>query len=273
DGRLVDVQVEYAYKSDHHGLATGLISILTDITERKKAEMALFEYQKQLRALTADLALAEERERRRIATNLHDRVSQKLAVAKMKLGALEASAGPGDLSTQIRTVRDLVGQAIGESRSLTLELSPPILYELGFEAAVDWLSEKVRQEHGLPVEVYHHRFGHPLQEDVQVLLFRGVDELLHNVVKHARARTALVAIEPEDDLVRVTVSDDGDGFDLARPDSSSDQNRGFGLFNLKERLEHIKGSLHIDSNPGRGTRVVMTVPLDQEAVQGYGRPD
>jgi len=231
-----------------------------DITERKKAEEKLFLYQQQLRSLASELSLAEERLRRRIATHVHDNIGQNLAIAKIKLDSLRDSAASPELAKALMEVTEMIGQAIQSSRSLTFELSPPVLYELGLEPAVEWLLRNTRKQHAIATDFVSDGLEKPLDDDVRILLFQAVRELLVNVAKHAKAKNVKVYSRRVRNHIHVTVEDDGTGFDMSRVNLAG----GFGLFSIRERLGHIGGRLQIRSRPQGGTRVTMTVPIDSD---------
>jgi PAS domain S-box-containing protein len=258
------------------------VGFFTDITERRKAELALQKAHdeleirvkqrtsdlaranQQLLSLASELSLAEERLRRQIATNVHDHIGQNLAISKIKLESLRESVSSPKLTALLNEIRELIGQTIESSRSLTFELSPPVLYELGFEAAVEWLVRNTRQKHGLSTDFQSDGRPKPLSFNVRVLLFQAVRELLVNIAKHANARNVTVWTRRVDDQVQVTVEDDGVGFDTSRLGSHTNQTEGFGLFSIRERLGYIGGSLDVDSRPGLGTRVTLVTPIEQE---------
>jgi PAS domain S-box-containing protein len=236
-----------------------------DITERKKAEQKLLDYQGQLRSLTSEVTLAEESERRRIAEGLHDQVSQSLAISKIELDALRHSVSPRDPGQVLKEVSDSLGKAIDNIRSLMFDLSFPILYELGFETAVAaWLTDQIQEKHGIATEFQDDEQPKPLDDDVRVFLFRDVRELLINVVKHAQAKKVKVSIRKVGSEMYVSVEDDGRGFDLEKIAATAVREGGFGLFSIRERLEHLGGHLEIESAPGRGCKVTMTAPLKQK---------
>jgi len=259
DGVEFPIEISLSPVETEEGLL--VISDIRDITERRRTEQQLLLYQGQLRSLASELVSAQEEERRRIAMDLHDRIGQTLAVAKMTLGALRERAGSVALAESLEEVRRLVDQAVQDARSLTFELSPPTLHELGLEATIEWLAEQVQGRHGIRVEVEGDGRQIPLEDGVRDLLFRAVQELLVNVVKHARARRARVSSRREDGVIRVEVEDDGVGIDLSGNGHGTDRNGGFGLFSIRERLAHVGGSIEIASGPGQGTRVVLTAPL------------
>jgi len=233
-----------------------------DITDRKRVEQEVLRYQERLRALPARLSAAEERERRRIAADLHDGISQSLALAIMKLGVLEGAMGRRDEAEALREVRELAEQALQAARSLTSELSPPVLAEFGFAEALEWLAERTGERYGLPVRVEHQSPPPQLGEQAKMVLFKAVRELLVNVAKHAQAAGASVTTRTERDRVIVTVADDGRGM-AGGPDSGrSVTSRGFGLFNVHEQLGQLGGEMEMESHPGRGTRVILAVPIE-----------
>ncbi|MCX5683696.1 MAG: sensor histidine kinase, partial [Planctomycetota bacterium] len=233
-----------------------------DITDSKKTEEQLTVYQRRLRTLGAKLAVAEEQERRRIAADLHDDVAQNLSLAKLKLQTLRAH--PDTAPEIVQEIEELVGHAILSTRSLLFELSPPPLYELGLEAAVEWLAEKTQAEHKLAVAVEDDRQPKPLGEEIRGILFRAVRELLHNTVKHANARKVGIAIRRDGPFIRVEVADDGAGVNLERARPPGDASGGFGLFQIRERLDYFGGRMEIHSGRERGTRVVLLAPLQKE---------
>ena len=157
-------------------------------------EKKLLDYQAQLKSLASELTLTEERERRRIATDIHDRISQGLVISKMKLEQLRESEASDHIAGELDEVCHMLGQSIDSGRLLTFDLGSPILYELGFEAAVaEWLTEQVRK-HNIETEFEDDEEPKPLDDDVRGVLFRMVRELLFNVIKHARAKKVKVSV-------------------------------------------------------------------------------
>lgn len=218
------------------------------------------QFQQHLRSLASQLAMTEERERKRLATGLHDRIGQPLAVLKMKLDALEVPARSTILARQLERIRDLANQAIQETRSFTFELSPPILYELGLEAALEWLTERFQEQYDIACIFQDDAQPKPLNDDARGLVFWSVRELLMNVVRHAEARTAKVSTWREGDYLRVRVEDDGVGFKTADIEGVT---RKFGLFSIRQRLPEFGGQLELESQRRRGTRATLTMRLDR----------
>jgi PAS domain S-box-containing protein len=236
----------------------------TDIDDQKRAEERVKAHQRRLRSLGAKLAVAEEQERRRIAAGLHDNVVQTLALAKMKLDGLARRKPAASLAPVLREVRDLVAQSIDDTRTLLFDLSPVALYELGFEPAVESLLDRIQAANHLATRFRTDNRPKPVTGDVRVVLFRGVREVLQNVVKHAQARSVGVSVGRDGETVLVEVQDDGVGFDAEKALSIHDADRGFGLFDVRERLDYLGGSLTIQSEPGKGTTVVLRAPLVPE---------
>jgi signal transduction histidine kinase len=232
-----------------------------EITERKRAEARLLTYQQRLRSLASQLSLTEERERRRLATELHDRVSQTLAICKIKLGMLRQLASSTELAEALDEIDKYLKEIVRATRALTFEISSPILYQLGLEAALEWLTEQTWERDGIPSEFRDDRRPKPLDDDVRVLLFQAVRELLVNVAKHAQAHSVKVVIRREDSNVQIVVEDDGVGFTTFPIGSHWSEIKGFGLFSIRERLDYLGGQLKIKSERGNGTRVTLVAPL------------
>lgn len=270
---------------DAAGSVRGCIGAFLNITDRKRAEEADRERENelrrlnlelerrvrertaelalraaQLRALAGELTLSEQRERGRMARILHDHLQQLLVGAKFRMIAL---GNHSDLFVQqtIEEVGQLLDESIQASRSLTAELSPPILHEAGLNAGLEWLARWMRSKHGLSVELSMDP-PVPLPEDVKVLLFESVRELLFNVVKHSQTRSATVALRHGAGDLQVMVSDPGCGFDVQSIPQAGIAAAGFGLFTIRERLELMGGRLEVHSAAGKGSRCLLTVPLD-----------
>ncbi len=268
DGRKLFVSESAFAVKDAKGKTLYYEGTAQDITQRKEAEAKLMLYQQQLRSLASELSLAEERLRRRIAAELHDHIAQNLAISKIKLESLAGDTESGRAKS-LKEVIDLISQTIDVTRTLTFEMSPPILYELGFEAAVGWLARQTRQRFDLDVEFINDEKPKPLNADIRVLLFQAVRELLVNIVKHAKAKMAKVYAGVVDDNIRITVEDNGIGFDTATLNTARDFTKGgFGLFNIRERLDQIGGSVIICSGRKKGTQITMTAPIEKPKKPG-----
>jgi PAS domain S-box-containing protein len=260
DNRVVWGQVTVSLLRAAGGAPQYAIAMIADITQRKKAEEEIRTYQEQLQSLASELSLTEERERHRLATDLHDHIGQALAVSKIKLGVLQKSASSEDQAKSLGEVRELIEQMIHDTRSLTFELSLPVLYELGFESAVEWFAKHIRSQHGIMVDVQKELVPIPMDDEIKVLLFRSVRELMINIVKHAQAHNVRVTIRREDDGINIEVEDDGVGIKDVPRDSRLKSDSGFGLFSIRERLHYLGGRVQVESEKDRGTRITLMVP-------------
>jgi PAS domain S-box-containing protein len=240
------------------------IALFEDITERRESEEKIRTYQKQLQSLASELSLTEERERRQLATVLHDNIAQLLVLAKAKFEKIQESTLYRSLAKPTEEIRRLIDESIRYTRSLIFELSPPILYDLGFEAALEWLADQMKQQHGLTVIVEDDQQPKPLDNEARVLLFRAVRELLFNVLKHAQASCARVCMHREDDFLRVSVEDNGVGFAPDQLSGAPGKVGGFGLFSIRERLNYFGGAMEIRSTPGQVTTVILIMPLQPD---------
>ncbi len=233
-----------------------------EVTERIKAERMILDDQKQLRQLTSELLLIEEKERRKIATGLHDSIGQILAFSSIELANFIKSASPKQ-ARPLAHVRKMIEQAIAEIRTLTFDLSPTVLYTFGLEAAVEHLAEQFSEEHGFQCHFDSCMQDKPISDEVQILLYRSVRELLVNIAKHARANNVNVDLSRSNDHFQIKIEDDGVGFDISKLHSSSKKRNRFGLLSVRERLSHFDGSFDIQSDPGKGTKVKLLVPLER----------
>ena len=231
---------------------------LNETLEQRVAERTVLAEarSKQLQALAVELIEAEERERRRIARLLHDDLQQLLAGARLLLQSVgeELPALP-----ELGEVQRLLEESIGKARRLSHELSPVVLYHSGLAAALGWLSRQMHKQFGLQVQLEADAAEPFERTPLKVFLFRAVQELLFNTVKHAGVKSARVILSESDGHLTVTVSDEGRGFDPAVLDSET-LSAGFGLLSLRERARYIGGSLEIESAAGRGSRFRLKVP-------------
>jgi two-component system, NarL family, sensor histidine kinase UhpB len=234
--------------------------MVEDIGDQKKVERKFCNYQEKLRSVALDLSLAEEGERQRLATGFHDHVGQILSLAQIKLGVLR-QAHTTNLTETIDEIRQLIGQTIRDIRSLNSELSPPILHELGFVAAVEWLGNLIQEKYGINSKVSVDLSPKPLTDEIQILLFHLVRELLEYIVKGSRPNNINIQISRDGSNIVVKIENDGFAADLDA-ESPLPSPYGLGLFGIRERLYHLGGSLEVESEQGLGTRISMAVPLE-----------
>ncbi|RJQ56038.1 MAG: PAS domain S-box protein [Desulfobacteraceae bacterium] len=226
----------------------------------------------QLSRLASELTLAEERERRRLAEILHDHLQQLLVGAKLSVESLAPSVSD-DQQQLFHHACKMLMESIKISRSLTAELSPAVLYQRGFSAALEWLSKWMKEKYELSVELKIDPEIEIYREDMTVLLFQSVRELLFNVVKHARVNLAAVLVSKGDPHhLRIVVRDQGEGFDSDEMCENGGQTSGFGMFTIRERLELLGGRLEIESAPGKGSAFTLIAPLEK-AESGQSEPE
>jgi signal transduction histidine kinase len=238
-------------------------------TELEKLNEELLVSQDQLRSLSSELLLSEERERRRLAEDLHDSIAQLLTLSKFNLDEVRAQSTAGSWQTTLGEVCQYLDEAMEKTRSLMFELSPPDLYTLGLSDGLGGLAERIGRAHNLQIDFSTDEISEgALNEDSSVLLYRSVQELLLNVVKHAEASRAKLSLFRKEDELRVEVEDEGIGCDVSTIEDFGKviKGGGFGLLSIKERLLQMGGRFEIRSQPGKGTVVAMTVPLQKETV-------
>jgi PAS domain S-box-containing protein len=272
--------MRYSPLKDADGEVLGVIGVATDVTERRRAEEelrklneALEERAAQLRELALDLTRVEQRERRRLAEVLHDNLQQLLAVAKLRVAMLASGVQQEEMRDALGQITRLLEDSIRASRTLTAELSAPILYEAGLARALEWLARQMEASYGLDVQVAADADAEPDGEDLCALLFQCVRELLFNVLKHAGVGTACVRMGRFDgDQVRIEVEDEGTGFEPAQLQVEGIPSEGFGLYSIRQRVSLVGGRMEVDSAPGKGTRVRLFAPIRQPAeAQPRGR--
>ncbi len=232
-----------------------------DVTAMREAESALAQHDSQLRALATEITLAEERARRKLASELHDGPAQNLMGLSMQLAEIKRGIEDRDQLQRIDEAEQVLADATLQTRTLMLELAPPGLHESGLLEALRWLAERVAKQQRLIVTVEDDGLQKPLEDQVTVLLFQTVRELLQNVVKHARSKRATVRCAVSDDALSLDVIDPGVGFEVHSIDRLPTRHGGFGLFNIRERLKLMGGSVDIHSIVGEGTTVRIRVPL------------
>ena len=250
------------------------LRVLNDQLEARVAERTRLAEERtdQARRLSFQLTQAERRERRALAELLHDHLQQMLVAAKMRLDKVQRrNEVEGEAAEALDAVGELLDESIAASRSLAVELSPPVLYQAGLAAALEWLGRHQYEKHGLPVAVHAEKDAEPVNEDLRELLFQAARELLFNAVKHARAAQARVSLSPhageDGEAIELTIEDNGQGFHAVATDVP--RSAGFGLASIRERLSTFNGRLEITSSPGNGTQARIRVPrsVDQDIVR------
>ena len=287
DGTLLWVKETVRMVCDAHGNPTALI-VCEDITDRKRAEdeqlhsaarlqhlndsleaqikdrtAALLTKQQQLRALASELSRAEERERKRLSTDLHDNLAQTLALGRMKLGAMAKNLKTEGSSTILQDLNALLDDALNYTRTLMSDLRPTLFGDdHDLKAAIAWVAEKM-QRHGLSVAIQDDGELKLLDEEILTVTYRSIQELLYNVLKHAHTNEATVALRRSGKCLEAAVVDRGAGFDASTMHAPS-KDGCFGLFSIRERVELFGGRLEVTSAANLGSCVRLIVPLKTE---------
>jgi signal transduction histidine kinase len=252
---------------EKNGKYIGTRGICFDITKRKIADLALLknmkriqQYQKILKNINIEITKIEERERRRIAEYLHDSLGQTLSLAFLKLSSIDNNVFEPEVRKKIDEIYMLLTKAINESRVLTYDLSPPILYELGLTSTFKWRLEQIKTMNNIDTQIKGEEINITVKKEITIFVYRIVNELLQNVLKHAKATEIILEIAEKKNKYLISVKDNGIGF---RKDKLSKKEKpdGFGLISIKERLESFKGHMYIKSEPGVGTSATIEIPV------------
>lgn len=249
------------------GSVAGLIMLASDVTERVGYEQRLLEAKRfaevageRLRDLSGRLIDAQEKERGRVARELHDGWNQRLAVLAIELGTLRANPPdqPDETRLRLKAVQEGLMELSADVRSISHELHPASLEHLGLGPALKSFCTDFAEQQGIRVSLELDGLPSRPRPDVALCLYRVAQECLRNVAKHSGAREATVKTSLENGMLELRVHDEGGGFD---PESARNR-RGLGLVSMRERVQIVHGSLDVVSSPGKGTEIVAAVPLN-----------
>ncbi|MEX2362235.1 MAG: PAS domain-containing protein, partial [Balneolaceae bacterium] len=265
---------------NREGDVIGINMVIDEITDRKQFEEKLRQLNStlekrvaertklaeeradKLREMAIQMTHVEENERQRLARVLHDGLQQLLIGAKFNTKLISNQVtGQNEIKEQLEELNEILDQSIEASRSLSYELSPPILHDHGLLAALQWLAN-MRHMKGLTIEIHAENEIPKLSQSLKVLLFQEVKELLINVLKHAHVDKAEVRLSSDEKNISIEVIDEGRGFDMSGDDFGSTKSQG--LRNIREKMELMNGRLEIDSEPGRGSHFTLVVPIDED---------
>ncbi|GGK35474.1 hypothetical protein GCM10007962_32350 [Yeosuana aromativorans] len=238
-------------------------SIMLDVTSRKNTEIKMNEYKKSLQKLTTEMMLVEEKQRKEIAANIHDHLSQSLVISKMKLNDLWKEMETNEKQNEIGTVIKHISEALENTRKITYDLSPPVLYELGLIEAIYWLAEKIENQNQIKVKFKTELNEIKLSEPKLILIYRAVQEIINNAIKHSGATQITILFTKYQFGLQIIIKDEGKGFDKSLLNKQIQINTGFGLFAVRERIENLQGTFIINSTLGLGTEVKILVPLKE----------
>jgi PAS domain S-box-containing protein len=236
-----------------------IVIVVRDISDRQNAEYKIHAYQSKLKTMNSMLTLAEENEKKLIAEAMHDGMGQTLALTKIKLSSLFKETRMTKVQRVIEESVLLIEDVIQETKSLTYDLSPPILYELGLQAAIKWKLLEIQKKHKIETVLITELEDQLFSNNANILIYRIISELLNNIVKHAHAKKIEINLFKDLGGIIIAVKDNGVGFDVNL--ESHVNNNGFGLFSIHERLESIHGLMKIDSASDKGTNVEIKIPI------------
>ena len=253
-----------------------IFAVARDITAHKEAEEQQAVYQERLRHLRNQLSLVEDRQRRELADAIHDGLAQQLFGLRAQITLLKYPERLSDYQGVVATAIEVLDETMVEARSLSFELFPPVLYQVGLEGALEWLAHQYEERSG---QTCHFEvageasYEDNLPQDLRAMAYQSVRELLNNVRKHATANRVDVVLDWQPEQVRLSVVDDGCGFefsDLDRLEIATATASGFGLFSIRERVRSVDGAMVIETSPGQGTSVHLDFPMPEETAAGSG---
>jgi PAS domain S-box-containing protein len=260
DGDIVWIHERAFPIDDLSGRTFRIAGVSENVSERRAASDQMRRYRSRLQKLASELDVACDKERRRIAVGLHDDVGQNLALARLQLSQLGQQI-PDDHRELLESTTELIQRTIDSTRELMFELNPPAIDELGLWPAIEWLVDKLTQQvgPGLQVRLEDDAANSEIGKERESILFRVIRELLHNVAKHAQSEQAVVRRSVTADDLVIQVEDFGCGFS---PPVDMLGTTSLGLFLTRERMRTMNGSIDVQSEPGEGTTVTLTVPLE-----------
>ncbi len=261
DGTLFFVSMSTTIAKDESGKVIHYDGIIEDITKQKMAQAEKEKHQKYLETLSNELTLEQEKTKRNLAIALHDKLGQYLALANFKTNELSKSTTDSKHKKIIGEITTFIEDAIKESRDITYELSPAVLYEMGLIPAISLKLDDIEQDIKIKTSLIDQSKSFVLEENVQIIIFRTISELLQNVKIHSQAKKLIVSFRLLTDVYRITVSDTGTGFDMDTMRERAVSEKKFGLFSIIERIKYIGGEVKIDSIPKKGTKVVIDIPI------------
>jgi len=264
DGREFTGDLHIWKVKDEKGRFRYLEGYIDDITERKEFEKSLKESENRLRFLSSRLLEAQEEERRRISMELHDDLGQSLAALKLQMLAMSKRLGhnQSELKKECQGALSFIDRIIGTTRHLSRALSPSIIQDLKLCGTIRSMLEEFKQYATIDTALEMDDIDALFSEDQQIIIYRILQEALHNIHKHAHARSVAITIRKVAQQVNIKVRDDGQGFDIEQALNLHVADRGLGLAALEERSHMLGGQLVITSKKDRGTSIALTIPCN-----------
>ena len=245
-----------------------LISFITstrDITQWVLAKKEIQEYQTSLQKLTTEITLIEEKQKKEIATNIHDHLSQSLVISRMRISEMKKKPELKKINEDLLFLETHIYEALENSRKITYELSPPVLYQLGIIDALNWFLDNTETTHKIECQINSNTTNIKFSDVKSILLYRSIQEVITNIIKYANASLITLDINKNNNKIDFLITDNGVGFDtsILNKQHHNHSGSGFGLFTVKERIKNIQGEFSIISKTNTGTIVKIIVPLTE----------
>ena len=238
------------------------VSSARNITRWVLAKQEIQEYQTSLQEMTVEITLIEEEQKKEIASNIHDHLSQSLVISKMRINQLKKNPQLKMIEDDLKFIEEHISEALDNSRKITYELSPPVLYQLGIIDALNWLLEKVEENHKIGYRINSNLSSLKLDDAKSILLYRSIQEIINNTIKYANATLITLDINKNNLGLDILMTDNGVGFDTSVLNNHRNHTgSGFGLFTVQERIRNIQGKFTIVSKVNTGTTVKFFIPL------------
>jgi len=264
NGSVIETENTVSGIKEKNGWSSGVVSVIRDVTNRKKTEERLHEYQESLKQLTTELSIVEEKQRKEFAANIHDHLSQLLVISQMKINDLKRQIQKEGQEKELEAISKHIAEALENSRKITYDLSPPVLYELGLVETMYWFTDKLNEEQNIRAKFTTNVKTLELPESKLIIVFRVIQELVNNVLKHAQANNLEIGFKAKKNSFEIKVADNGKGFRINGSLDTKFKKSGFGLFAVKERVNNLGGWFSVQSEPGIGTFIKITLPLNNK---------
>jgi two-component system sensor histidine kinase UhpB len=259
----IPIEYTFALIQDEKENSTGIVLVFRDITLRKQTEAEIRTHESNLQRLSSQLINAQEAERGRLSRELHDEIGQALTAIKINLESIHKEIPhelSGDTGESFKETDTLVDNILDQIHQISLDLRPSILDDLGLVPTLNWYVKRFAQRMNIPADFSPGKFKERLDPELETVIYRVVQEALTNVAKHAQAEQVWVSLERDGENVRVSIEDDGGGFDLDVVTKKTPEKRGAGLLGIQERAMLMGGRAEIRSAVNKGTRIDMRIP-------------